>query len=152
MNFNLDSSTIIPGIQLAVAPVFFLTAVAGMLGVVAGRLARVVDRARLVEQRALESKDAAFVQRSATELVQLRLRGNLSNAAIVMLTLCALLIGLTIIVLFLGQTLGLEAASLGIFCFLSGVVSFLLSLLCFMWETVLATRMLYFPTLIDQKE
>ena len=152
MNFSFDSSTIVQGIQLAVAPVFFLTAVAGMLGVVAGRLARVVDRARLIEQRAMESQDPAFVQRAASELVQLRLRGNLSNGAIVLLTLCALLIGLTIIVLFLGQTLGVEAASLAVFFFLFGVVSFLLSLLCFMWETVLATRMLYFPTLMNHKE
>ena len=148
MNFTLDSGTIVQGIQLAVAPVFFLTAVSGMVGVVAGRLARVVDRARVLEEDAMESKDPAFVKRAAAELVQLQLRGQLSNVAIVLLTLCALLIGLTIIVLFLGETMGLEAARLGVFGFLSGVASFLLALLCFMWETVLATRMLQLTLLI----
>ena len=152
MNFAIDSSNITQGIQLAVAPVFFLTAVSGMVGVVAGRLARVVDRARVLEERALLSQDPVFMQGAAAELVQLRLRGQLSNGAIVLLTLCALLIGLTIIVLFLGETMGLEAARLGVFGFLAGVVSFLLALLCFMWETALATRMLHFPTLMKQKK
>lgn len=151
MNFSLDSSSIVHGIQLAVAPVFFLTAVAGMLGVVASRLARVVDRARVLEEHAGQSQDSAFVQRAAAELVQLQLRGQLANAAIVLLTLCALLIGLTIIVLFLGETMGLEAARLGVFGFLSGVASFLLALLCFMWETVLATRMLQLTLLIKKE-
>ena len=152
MNFTLDTGTIVQGIQLAVAPVFFLTAVSGMVGVVAGRLARIVDRARVLEERAMDSRDAAFLQRATAELVQLQLRGQLSNGAIVLLTLCALLIGLTIIVLFLGETMGLQSARLGVFGFLSGVASFLLALLCFMWETVLATRMLQLTLLITKDE
>lgn len=152
MNFIFDSGTIVQGIQLAVAPVFFLTAVSGMVGVVAGRLARIVDRARVLEERAMDSRDAAFLQRTTTELSQLQLRGQLSNGAIVLLTLCALLIGLTIIVLFLGETMGLQSARLGVFGFLSGVASFLLALLCFMWETVLATRMLQLTLLITKDE
>jgi MFS family permease len=36
-------------IQLSVAPVFLLTAIAGLLGVLANRLARAVDRARAIE-------------------------------------------------------------------------------------------------------
>ena len=46
---NLD--TVSHGIQLAVAPVFLLTAVAAMIGTVAGRLARIIDRARVLETR-----------------------------------------------------------------------------------------------------
>ena len=152
MNFTFDSGTIVQGIQLAVAPVFFLTAVSGMVGVVAGRLARVVDRARVLEERAMDSRDPAFLQRASAELAQLQLRGQLSSGAIVLLTLCALLIGLTIIVLFLGETMGLQSARLGVFGFLSGVASFLLALLCFMWETVLATRMLQLTLLITKDE
>ena len=33
-------------IQLSVAPVFLLTAIAGLLGVISNRLARVLDRSR----------------------------------------------------------------------------------------------------------
>ena len=49
MNLGMDTSTVAQNVQLALAPVFFLTAVAGMIAVVAGRLARIVDRARVVE-------------------------------------------------------------------------------------------------------
>jgi hypothetical protein len=38
-----DGSTITHGIQLAVAPVFLLTAVTGMIAAVAGRLARITE-------------------------------------------------------------------------------------------------------------
>ena len=38
MNFAPDLATVTHGIQLAVAPVFLLTAVSGMIGAVAGRL------------------------------------------------------------------------------------------------------------------
>ena len=147
MNLALDSSSITHGIQLAVAPVFFLTAVSGMVGVVAGRLARIIDRARTLEERAGLSTDVAFVQRARTELGTLRLRGRLANVSIGLLTLCAVLIGVTIILLFLGETTGLEAARLAVVGFLAGVLCFLLALLCFLVETVLSTRLLNFPVL-----
>ena len=51
MNFAPDLTTVTHGIQLAVAPVFLLTAVSGMIAAVAGRLARIIDRARFVENR-----------------------------------------------------------------------------------------------------
>jgi hypothetical protein len=41
MNFAPDLSTVTHGIQLAVAPVFLLTAVSGIIAAVAGRLSRI---------------------------------------------------------------------------------------------------------------
>jgi len=41
MALPIDASTVTHGIQLAIAPVFLLTAVSGMIGAVAGRLARI---------------------------------------------------------------------------------------------------------------
>ena len=38
-------------IQLAVAPVFLLAAIAGLLGVMSTRLGRIIDRARVIERR-----------------------------------------------------------------------------------------------------
>ena len=38
-------------VKLAVAPVFLLTALGSMLGVLTNRIARIVDRARTLEQR-----------------------------------------------------------------------------------------------------
>jgi hypothetical protein len=147
MLLSLDSDTITHGIQLAVAPVFLMTAVSGMIGAVAGRLARIIDRARLVEEKARTSNDAEFLARAFAELGELRRRGRLANTCIALLTCCAFLIGLTIILLFLGETTGLRNSWWAVGSFLSGVVCFLMALLCFLAETVIATRLLNFHML-----
>ena len=147
MALPLDSDTITHGIQLAVAPVFLMTAVSGMIGAVARRLARIIDRARTVEDRARASDDDEFLARAYTELGELRLRGRLANACIALLTCCAFLIGLTIILLFLGETTNFQSSRWAVGGFLSGVVCFLMALLCFLAETVIATRLLNFPML-----
>jgi hypothetical protein len=144
MAFPIDPATITHGIQLAVAPVFLLTAVSGMIGAVAGRLARIIDRARLVEDRARTSSDAEWLERAGVELQELRLRGMLANACIALLTTCALLIGVTIILLFLGETGALKVSVSAIVSFLFGVGAFLAALLCFLAETFIATRLLDF--------
>jgi hypothetical protein len=144
MAFPLDGSSITHGIQLAVAPVFLLTAVSGMIGAVAGRLARIIDRARLVEDRSRTMADADWLARASRELQQLRVRGKLANGCIALLTSCALLIGATIIVLFLGETSGIQISRWAVASFLLGVASFLAALLCFLAETFLATRLLDF--------
>jgi hypothetical protein len=143
----LDPGAITHGIQLAVAPVFLLTAVSGMIGAVAGRLARIIDRARLVEERALRDTDAASLARAQAELGELRQRGRLANGCIALLTSCAFLIGLTIIVLFLGETTAFKIGVMAVGGFLAGVLCFLLALLCFLAETVIATRLLNFHIL-----
>lgn len=145
MAVALDSAAITHGIQLAVAPVFLLTAVSGMIGAVAGRLARIIDRARVVEERARTRPD--FVEQATVELGQLRMRGRLANGCIALLTFCAFLIGLTIILLFLGETTDFQANRMAVGGFLAGVASFLLALVCFLAETVIATRLLNFPLL-----
>ena len=143
MVLPVDVPSVTHGIQLAVAPVFLLTAVASMIGAVAGRLARIIDRARLVEDRLEASADPVFVDRSRYELRQLRRRGMLANGCIALLTSCGFLIGVTIIVLFLGQT-GMRVSGWAVGSFLAGVCCFLAALLCFLAETYLATRLLDF--------
>jgi hypothetical protein len=138
MFFSTDQATIAHGIQLAIAPVFLLTAVAGMISTVAGRLARIIDRARIVEQRLEEAHQGVANEAGYKELDRLRLRGRLVNAS------SALLIGVTIMVLFLGETTSLEFLRLSTLSFLSGVICFLLALLCFLAETLLASRILKF--------
>ncbi|MDH4419406.1 DUF2721 domain-containing protein [Acidovorax sp. HMWF029] len=145
MALTLDSSAITHGIQLAVAPVFLLTAVSGMIGAVAGRLARIIDRARVVEDRA--NVEPEFLPRAYKELADLRLRGWLANGCIGLLTFCAVLIGITIILLFLGETTNFQSNRLAVAGFLAGVASFLLALVCFLTETLLATRLLNFHLL-----
>ncbi len=147
MLIPLDSNTITHGIQLAVAPVFLLTAVSGMIGAVAGRLARIIDRARLVEDRAASTTDAVLLARATTELAELRLRGRLTNGCIALLTCCGFLIGLTIIFLFVDEMTSIQSARWAVSGFLAGVVCFLLALLCFLAETYISTRLLNFDLL-----
>lgn len=148
MIFAPDLSTVTHGIQLAVAPVFLLTAVSGMISAVAGRLARIIDRARFLENR-LET--GAVEQARATkmydELRRLRHRGWLVNGCLALLTFCAILIGTTIILLFLGETSELPIFRIATVCFLAGVVCFLSALVCFLTETLLATHLLNFAEL-----
>jgi hypothetical protein len=144
MPLPIDSTTITHSIQLAIAPVFFLTAVSGMIAAVAGRLARVIDRGRQLEERAKHSTDAAFLAKAHHEMADLRKRGRLANASIALLTTCGFLIGLTIAVLFVGELTDLGVARMAIGSFLAGVLCFLLALLSFFAETVIATRTLNF--------
>ncbi|MCD2164470.1 DUF2721 domain-containing protein [Comamonas koreensis] len=149
---SIDVSNITHSIQLAVAPVFFLTGVAGMIGAVAGRLARIIDRGRVLEDRMMASKDEEYVQRSLLELSFLRRRGRLANLCIGLLTLCGALIALTIILLFVGQTTKSEFDAnswslAAMFSFGMGVVSFVSALCCFMVETMMATQLLNFHPL-----
>lgn len=143
MNFLMNQESVAHGIQLAVAPVFLLTAVAALIGAVAGRLARIIDRARNLEDW-LETNTARRPDDAIVELSDLRTRGRLANACIALLTLCGILIGITIVLLFLGETTSLQPLRVAIVCFLLGVSSFVVALLCFLAETFLATRMLRF--------
>jgi hypothetical protein len=144
MSFPLDPDTISHGIQLAVAPVFLLTAVSGMIAAVANRLARIIDRARVLEDRILRPVSQYDVKKDYAELKQLRTRGLLANGSIALLTLCAFLIGVTIIVLFLGEAIDFQMIRVSVISFLASVVCFLLALVCFMAETLIATRLLNF--------
>ncbi|MFZ2386919.1 MAG: DUF2721 domain-containing protein [Polaromonas sp.] len=148
MNFAPDLATVTHGIQLAVAPVFLMTAVSGMISAVAGRLARIIDRARFLESR-LETGglEPTRALKMYGELRRLRHRGWLVNGCLALLTFCALLIGTTIILLFLGETSELPIFKITTVCFLSGVVCFLSALVCFLVETLLATHLLNFAEL-----
>ena len=108
MFFATELGTVAHAIQLSVAPVFLLTAVSGMVGTAAGRLTRIIDRGRLIEDRIEAATDDEPMAKAYDELRDLRQRGRLVNACIALLILCAILIGVTIVILFLGETTQLE--------------------------------------------
>lgn len=144
MAFPLDTDTVSHGIQLAVAPVFLLTAVSGMIGAVASRLARIIDRARVLEGRVKDDVSPQELEAAYKELSDLRTRGQLANSSIGLLTLCAFLIGATIVILFLGETTNFQMQRMSVGSFMAGVGCFMLALACFMAETMIATRILNF--------
>lgn len=139
----MNSANIVHSIQSAVAPVFMLTAVAAMIGALATRLARIIDRARWLEERLdlqrIKNEEAAY-----WELKRLGLRGSVVNWSIALLVLCALFIGATVAGLFLDEILDSFNGRLVPWSFLAGVCCFSLSLICFLAETLLATHTLRF--------
>ena len=133
-------------IQLAVAPVFMLTAIGGLIGALATRLGRIIDRARSLEERIQEGQqvDQPTVEATYWELRRLKLRGKVVNASVGLLTLSAMMIGATVLSLFLGETTASRVSPLVSVTFLSGVICFVLALVCFLCETLLAGYTLKF--------
>jgi len=139
----MDADSVARGIQLAVAPVFMLTAVASLIGALATRLARIIDRARSLEDL-LDAGTAARPDAARREIIRLKLRGRFVNGAVGLLTLSAVLIGATVMALFVGETSTTHTETVVPWSFLGGVVCFVLALLCFLTETLLATHTLNF--------
>lgn len=140
------AGTLSHAIELAVAPVFMLTAIAGLIGALAHRLGRIIDRARELEQRMQDGRfiDQPAAEATYAELHRLKLRGRVVNTSVALLTLSGMMIGATVISLFLGETTVTRASQLVTATFLAGVVGFVLALLCFLAETLLAGHTLKF--------
>ena len=100
MEALLETGEIARVIELAVAPVFLLTAISGALSVLSTRLGRIIDRGRRLNEMtaATGSTESAEIDE---EQRQLAIRARLVNRAIRMCTMSALFICFVIIALFL---------------------------------------------------
>jgi hypothetical protein len=129
-------------IQLAVAPVFLLSGVGVMLTVLTNRLARVVDRARTVEKAVAQ---APATERAALEdnLQVLARRARLMNRAITLCTICALLVSLVIVALFVASFTAIQLAIPIASLFIIAMLSFIAALLIFLREVFLAIASLH---------
>jgi hypothetical protein len=124
-------------IQLAVAPVFLLTALGTTLSMLVARLARIVDRARLVEQRmgaAAEAHRAVF----RSELQVLRRRIRFVHWALTLGTTAAILVCLLIAGAFVAVMLGIHFALPMAILFIGAMVAYTGALLSFLREIFLA--------------
>ena len=126
-------------IQLAVAPVFLLTGVSGLLGVLTNRLARIIDRARTLEDRLPGNPEAAQA-RMHEELHFLSERARRINSAVTLCTVCALLICAVIVALFVGAFLSTDLSILIGLLFTTSMLSLFLGLVSFLREVYIATR------------
>lgn len=102
--------TLAQPIQLALTPVFLLSAIGAMLNVVAGRLARVVDRARVLEADLPTHTDDATRAPVLAELRALARRMQLANTAVSLCVASALASCLLIAALFLASATSLRAS------------------------------------------
>jgi hypothetical protein len=130
-------------IQLAVAPVFLLTGIAALLGVMTSRLARVIDRGRSLEQQWWNLNVDA---RAATRLEgkNLERRRRVCSWSINYCTTAALLICLVIVTLFAEECFATDLKWLGSAFFVAAMLAMIGGLTCFLREVYLATHTISF--------
>src|SRR5882672_1666163 len=132
-------------IQLAIAPVFLLTAIGALLGVLANRLARAVDRAREIEALleasgvrhadALRSEHAVCARRSAMILRSIAL------CVIAALLVCAVIVGLFVTAYYRWSP---DLSRLVAAIFSCALLALIFGLLTFLREVYIATATLRF--------
>jgi len=140
MDELLQIADIAHAIELAVAPVFLLTGIAGILTVLSTRLSRITDRARVLETRLLEEEEEEIKQRLQKESKVLWHRVKLTNSAISLCTSAALLVCMVIAVIFLGHYSVLNLSPVISILFVGAMLVLIVGLLMFLREVHLATQ------------
>jgi hypothetical protein len=142
-------------IQLAVAPVFLLTGIAGILSVLSHRLSRVVDRTRVVKRFIHEITSQEHLDVLQREATSLNKRTKIINIAIRLSVGSALTVCVVIMCLFIGDfavfNLGTLIAALFVFAMLLIIFSLLLLIL----EVTINTRNMHHDVehlLVDSKK
>lgn len=126
-------------IQSALAPVFLLTAIGSFISVCAGRLARIVDRARSLEARVPASRGDEH-DSLIGELHILDRRINVVNAAVLLSVGAAVLVCAVVILLFAGRLVGLHFGTPIALLFIAAMIATGSGFALFLYETRLGTR------------
>jgi hypothetical protein len=129
-------------IQSAVAPVFLLSGVGVTLGVLTNRLARIVDRARLLEMRVNEEQ--ARAESTAASLRVLARRAHYINTAIGLCTVSALFVSLVVMSLFASAFVSINLSGAIAILFVAAMICLTGAFGAFLVEVRIATRSLRF--------
>lgn len=131
-------------IQLSVTPVFLLVATGSLLNVFTGRLARVVDRSRvLIEQwGATEGREH---ERLVAELRVVDRRMDIINNSIAAAVACGIVVCLLVALLFAQAFVGFNLGAAAAWVFALAMLLLLASLLLFLVEVRIATRTIHVP-------
>ena len=120
-------------IQMAVAPAFLLTGLGAILSVMGYRLARIVDRFRVLKERT--NKKTLEISQELNSLV---LRAKWTHWAIALTTTSALFICLLIAMIFIATEVRFELDQYLTILFIVAMSSLVLGLLCFLREVSLS--------------
>jgi hypothetical protein len=137
MNPNLTDISHV--IQLAVAPVFLLTAIATLINALNTRLGRIVDRRRVVQER-MRASEPGEAEAADLEIANLQRRIRLIYFAIFCAVLSALLVCLVVAGAFLGALLGIDLARSVATVFIGAMLAMISGLSLFLREVYLAVR------------
>jgi hypothetical protein len=129
---NIQTGDIGHIIQLAIAPVFLLSGVCTNLIVLTNRLARIIDRSRVLEDRL----DVAYSDPYLNELDVLFGRSHLINISIALSTACGLMVCIIIAMLFLG-----DITNIGLDKYIAGM--FVLAVICLVGSFVALLREIF---------
>jgi hypothetical protein len=134
MQSAADVTIVAHVIQLAVAPVFLLTGVGAILAVITNRLARIVDRSRVLSNSSDQKQSA-----QKEEMAMLARRARWVHWAVSLCTMSALFICIVIAALFVGSEIGMDPSRAVSLLFISAMLTLISGLLCFLREISLAT-------------
>ena len=126
-------TTIAQTIQLSLSPVFMLAGIGALLNVLAGRLSRVVDRARVVEQLHPRSTGPEH-DRHVWELRLLNKRMSVINAALVLAVSSAVMTCLVVALLFVAELVKLHIGTIVAVSFILAMALLISSLAAFLLE------------------
>ena len=129
-------------IQVALTPIFLISAIGVTLNVFTSRLARIVDRARSMEKDVSRPDYNPEGRDLHAALVVMASRARLMNRAITLITLSALFIALVVVMLFVNAFLRWDLAVFIACMFILSMLSLAAALLAFLIEVRLATNSL----------
>jgi hypothetical protein len=129
-------------IQVALTPIFLISAIGVTLNVLTSRLARIVDRARAMEKEALRPDYANHGRDVHAALRVLERRARYINAAITLITISALFIALVVVMLFVNAFLRWDLAAFIACMFILSMLALAAALLSFLIEVRIATKTL----------
>jgi len=138
-------------IQLAVAPVFLLAGIGAFLNVCAGRLARIVDRARHLESRIPQSRGTEH-DRMLVEIRVLDRRMGLVSNAIFLSVLAALMICAVVVLLFAAALTGAHFGTAVALLFIAAMLATGGAFAIFLIETRVGSRFVRIRTEILEHE
>jgi MFS family permease len=137
--WGADLEAVIAVLQTALTPAFLLVAVGSLLNVLTGRLSRIVDRSRDLEERHPKAKGADRVQ-LVLEMRILQRRMHVVGFSILMSVLSAVVVCIMIGLLFLMGLSHFSMAALIVASFILGLLLLSASLIAFVWEVRLSTH------------
>ena len=129
-------------IQIALTPIFLISAIGVTLNVLTSRLARIVDRARAMEDIVRQSDHQDVGRDLHGVLGVLARRARYINAAITFITLSALFIALVVVMLFVNAFLRWDLSAFIACMFILSMLSLCAALLAFLIEVRIATKTL----------
>jgi hypothetical protein len=143
LDFMVPVTDVAHAIQLSLGPVFLLNGLGVLLAMLTSRLARIVDRARVLEARLPHASEEESTEINRYLGITSR-RGRLMNRAITLGTMATLLVALVVVLLFAAAFVKFPIGATIALVFIGAMLALIGALWCFLIEVRVATAALRF--------